>query len=175
MANYNDHLNQAVKNIQVLYKINNGIVNSWDWQVTVAFYSALHLANAHIAKTINGHYRTHAKVGQALNPYSPINPSSFNEEAYLSYLALQGLSRRARYLCNDKETIDGNGNQEEIVHFTSDKHLAKAIRHLNNILKHFSQIYNYSFSSNSINCPRIINDRLEYFGHNKILPVSEVK
>ncbi|WP_018341451.1 hypothetical protein [Cytophaga aurantiaca] len=160
MANHSEHLNQAVKNIDFLEKVNTNIPESWDWQVTISFYSALHLANAHIAHTINQHYRTHGKVSEALNAYLAVNPSMFNEEAYLSYLALQGLSRRSRYLCSDKD--DPISKADIRVHFTSEKHLAKALRHLNNIQKFFSLTYKYEFSPIYIGCSKLKEDSLEY-------------
>lgn len=160
MANFNEHLNQAVKNIGVLEKVNANIPDSWDWQVTISFYSGLHLANAHIAQTINQHYRTHAKVSEALNTYLPANPSMFSEEAYLAYLALQGLSRRSRYLCSDKD--DAASKADIRAHFTSDKHLAKAIRHLNSIQKFFSAKYGHKFNPITMDCSRLKEDKLEY-------------
>lgn len=160
MANHSEHLSQAVKNIDVLQKVNEHIPESWDWQVTISFYSGLHLANAHIAHTINQHYRTHAKVSEALNAYLTVNPSMFNEEAYLSYLALQGLSRRSRYLCSDKE--DAASKADVNAHFTSEKHLAKAIRHLHNIQKFFSEKYGYKFKSITLECSRLKEDKLEF-------------
>jgi len=159
LANYDAHLNQAVKNIGILEKVNSGIAESWDWQVTIVFYSSLHLANAHIAKTINEHYRTHAKVSEALNPYVTTNPSKFEEDAYLAYLSLQNLSRRSRYLCNDKDPKQN----PEAAHFTSDKQLAKAIRDLEMILIYFNKIYGITFNPSVINCPRIKADKLKYF------------
>lgn len=160
MANHSEHLNQAVKNIVFLENVNLNIPESWDWQVTISFYSALHLANAHIAHTINQHYRTHGKVSEALNTFITVNPSKFDEEAYLSYLALQGLSRRSRYLCSDK---DDEASKADIrAHFTSEKHLAKALRHLNNIQKFFSTTYDYNFAPICINCSKIKSDNLDY-------------
>jgi hypothetical protein len=88
MASFNEHVSQARKNLSVLEKVNQVIPDTWDWQITIGFYSALHLANAHIAKKINAHYRTHGKVGEALNPYIRLNPSAMEEDAYLAYLAL---------------------------------------------------------------------------------------
>lgn len=160
LANFNEHLNQAIKNIGILEKVNANIPDSWDWQVTISFYSGLHLANAHIAKTIDQHYRTHAKVSEALNTYLPTNPSRFDEGTYLSYLALQGLSRRSRYLCSDKN--DAASKTDNSAHFTSEKHLAKALRHLNNIQLFFSDKYGHKFKSITIHCARLKEDRLEF-------------
>jgi hypothetical protein len=159
VANYSEHLSQANKNILILEKVNQFIPESWDWQVTIAYYSGLHLANAHIAHTINQHYRTHGRVGEALNPYTITNPSKFEEDAYVSYLTLQNLSRRSRYLINDKDA----SNDAERAHFTSEKHLAKAVRNLETILVFFSKVYGVNFRSIPFNCERIKKEKLTYF------------
>lgn len=160
MANFNDHLNQATKNFSVLAQVNGLIPDSWDWQVTISYYTAVHLANAHIAITINQHYRTHAKVGEALNPYIPLNPSCFDEQVYNSYQLLTGLSRRSRYLCSDDPTAD-SATQERL-NFTSEKHFAKAVRHLNIVIEYFCKTHKISFSEIKINCDRIKKDNLKY-------------
>lgn len=152
MADFNEHLTQANKNFSVLGKMNASIQDSWDWQVTISFYTALHLANAHIAKKINEHYRTHGKVENALNPYINLNPSAFEEEAYLSYKALQNLSKRSRYLCNEKDTEDKK------VHLTYDKHFSKAIKHLDIVSSFFSKTYGYTFNKIEISCDLLKNN-----------------
>lgn len=151
MADFNEHLTQANKNFSILGKINLSIQESWDWQVTISFYTALHLANAHIAKKINEHYRTHGKVENALNPYINLNPSAFEESAYLSYKALQNLSRRSRYLCSDKESDDKKA------YLTYDKHFSKAIKHLDIISGFFSKTYDYKFNQIDISCEPLNN------------------
>ena len=161
MASFDEHLNQAVKNIRILEQVNNSINDSWDWQVTIGFYVALHLANAHLARTLDAHYRTHAQVSEAINPYVVLNVAKFEEDAFLSYQSLQNLSRRSRYLLNDKNvSID-----PECAHFTSEKQFAKAIRELEKILTYFNKVYGYKFLSLKIKCEKIKSDKLNYFAH----------
>lgn len=101
MATFDEHIQQAKRNLSFLHKVNTGIGQCWDWQVTISFYTAVHLVNAHIASRSNHHYRSHELVNNAINPYSLTSLSKLPEEEYLAYIKLQNLSRRARYLCHD--------------------------------------------------------------------------
>ena len=134
MASFQEHLNQALKNINVLEQVNNKVTSSYDWQVTICFYSALHLANAHITNKIDEHYRTHGDVDKALNFYSTLNLSKFSEDAYIAYKSLQVLSKRSRYLCSESHS-----DQSTREHLTFEKHLGKAIRHLHTIQTFFNK------------------------------------
>lgn len=163
MASYQEHLSQANKNIRILERVNKTVPDSLDWQVTMVFYAALHFANAHIARTINQHYRTHAKVSEALNPHVSANPSAFDNDTYLAYLALQALSRRSRYLCS--EEVDASDPDGAIAHPVKEKHLAKAIRHLNTIIYFFSNTYGVHFTPIELLCEKIKQDKLKYFTH----------
>ncbi|HYG37666.1 MAG TPA: hypothetical protein VD908_03560 [Cytophagales bacterium] len=158
MASFSEHINQAKRNLAFLDKTHNNIADSWDWQVTVSFYVAVHLANAHIANKINEHYRSHGQVDNALNPEIAISPTKFSEDNYLAYRKLQGLARRSRYLCNDNIS-----DHSTSVYFTYDKHFIKAIKNLNKLLKYFSTTYSISFDSIKINCVELQNNELEYF------------
>ncbi len=62
MASFQDHISQAKCNLRFLGSVNNQIKNTWDWQVTVAFYVAVHMINARIADKANLHYRSHEAV-----------------------------------------------------------------------------------------------------------------
>ena len=158
MATYQEHTAQAIRNLRVLVKNNQTVNDNLDWQVTMAFYAAVHFANAHLAKTINQHYRSHAKVDEALNPYVLTNPSAFNEDAYVAFGILRGLARRSRYLCSDNEA-----NVSDAYHTIADKHFAKAIRNLDIVMHYFSNTHGYHFTQMEIKCDRIKQDKLIYF------------
>lgn len=155
MATYPDYINQAQKNLNFLCQVNSTIPESWDWQVTVSFYTALHLINAHIVQVTGTHYRSHEQVGIAINPYH-ISPAKLPEDVYLGYVKLQALSRRARYLYNEK-------NKDDRAHFTYDKHLSRAVRHLDCILKYFQTRYNVAFKKSCINCRELKSEGLYFF------------
>ena len=62
MPGYEEHINQARKNLTFLVQINNKIDNYWDWQVTVAFYSAFQIIDGHVSKTTSQHYRSNEDI-----------------------------------------------------------------------------------------------------------------
>ncbi len=128
-----------------------------DWQVTVCFYAALHLVNAHLA-TFNLQYRSHTNVKQALNPEKAISPSKLPEEEYVAYTALQMLSRRSRYLVNEKDGQIGATSAA----YTNEKHLAKAIRHIDRLANYFRQRYELPLPVIEVHCSGIKQEELKY-------------
>lgn len=158
MATFSEHVSQARNNLSFLNSVNDKIVANWDWQVTICFYTAVHLVNAHIAKKANQHYRSHELVNNALNPFSPLSTTKFTEELYTSYIKLQNLSRRARYLCHDDPR-----NRDSKGFLTYDKHFSKSIIHLNNLLEFMSNEYSINFTSIEIECVELKNRNLSYF------------
>lgn len=157
MATYEEHIFQAKRNLDFLHSINLHCNETWDWQTTVCFYSALHLINAHIVSKTNSHYRSHEQVNNAINPYK-LSPSILNEEIYATYIKLQWLSRRSRYLISEDTS-----NKESSAFFTSDKHFAKAIRLLDRILVFFASQYKIEFKQLQLNCHRLSEDKLLFF------------
>jgi hypothetical protein len=155
VANYSEHFLQAKKNMGFLSRVNSTTPESWDWQVTVSYYIAVHVMNGHLAKTADLHYNTHEKVKVALS--SPTSVCRIPDEIYTSYVKLEGLSRRARYLCHE-DSINA-GNQ----HFTYDKHLKKAVKNLDKILIHFDNLYEIGFDRVEISCAELKNSSLRYF------------
>lgn len=120
---------------------NTAMPECCDWQVTMCFYTAVHLVNAHLAK-FNLHYQSHDSVKNALNPYMPVAPAKIPEDEYTAYIGLQHLARRSRYLVNEK---DAKQKDEERAHLTYDNHFTKACRHLDTLLKFFSKKYSLTF------------------------------
>ncbi len=159
MATFEEHINQARWNLTFLGETNLKSQHYWDWQVTICFYVAVHLVNAHLAKCANLHYRTHEDVKNAINPHNPLSICKVDIGIYLSYAKIEGLSRRARYLCHDDSK---NFSQES--HFTHDKHFAKAIRKLDTIISYFAKRYQVNFTPISIACTDLSNnDNLKNF------------
>ena len=175
MATFHDHIKQAQNNLNFLCQINDTSNDHWDWQVTVCFYTAVHLANAHLADKANLHYHTHTDTINALNPTKHILLGfEFSELEYLAYVKLKNLSRRSRYLC-----IDGNKitpDTEGIAYLTYDKHLYKAIRYLENILKFIHDGYNIIFPIMEIDCMDLKNGAsLQYFRYKQKRTLDTVR
>jgi hypothetical protein len=157
MADFQAHITQAKKNLAILSEINLKISNSWDWQVTCAYYCAVHIMNARLAKTFNLHYKTHVDVKKAL--YNSASPCKISDDVYTAYAILENYSRRARYLCHEQAgQTDGT-----IAYLTFDKHLKKTLKNLDLILVYFASKYGIAFIKVSIDCIEIKNLSLSYF------------
>jgi hypothetical protein len=147
LAKVDEHLHQAKRNFKFLEGVNDKVNDSVDWQVTVCFYTALHLVNAHLAQS-NLQYRTHNQVKHAINPVLVASPSRLPEDPYTAYITLQMLSRRSRYLVNEKDGQLISPNAA----FTYDKHLGKAIRHLDKLVSYYCKTYKVEIPKIKIKC-----------------------
>lgn len=152
MASFEDHISQAKRNLYFLQEVNSKINDSIDWQVTVCFYSGLHLVNAHLSK-FDLQYRRHSDVKNALNPFHELSLSKLPENEYIAYATLQMLSRRSRYLVNEKDNKIGSNK----ANFTYDKHLAKAIKHLDTLIQYFCSKYKLKIDLVSLKCNEVGN------------------
>lgn len=150
MAKFHEHVEQAKRNLLFLKEINEKIDDSYDWQVTVCFYAALHLVNAHLSK-FGMQYRRHQDTNHALNPYNQVSPTKIPEEEYVSYTALQSLARRSRYLVNEKD--DQIASDKAFM--TYEKHLAKAIGHLDKLANYFKDKYDLDLPDICLKCSSI--------------------
>lgn len=128
MPEFSEHITQAKHNLQFLQDVNNTFSCYWDWQVTICFYVAVHLVNAHLSKTCNQHYRKHTEVFNAISPYR-ISHAKFSEDDYFAFLSLYNLSRRSRYLISENTK-----DHQTKPFFTHEKHFSKSIKHLDRII-----------------------------------------
>ena len=160
MATFDEHIKQAQHNIHFLSSINDNasVQNCIDWQVTVCFYAALHLINAHLAQ-FSLQYRSHTNVKQALNPEQAVSLSKLPADEYVAYTALQMLSRRSRYLVNEKDGQIGATSAA----YTNEKHLAKAIRHLDRLAAYFRTRYKLTLPTVQLKCIGVKQNELTYF------------
>lgn len=148
MASFQNHIDQAKKNVAFLLQSNSNKNEHWDWQITISFYIGVHIVNAHIAKVADLHYRTHEDVKNALNQFSTLSLCKIPEDIYVDYARLEGLSRRARYLCHDDYANKGTQ-----AFFTYDKHFGKAIKCLDRVLDYFNTQYDLGLKELKIVCP----------------------
>jgi hypothetical protein len=158
LAQFDEHISQANKNLLFLQFINKANFDCYDWQVTVCFYCALHIVNAHLSLH-QMQYRKHVDVKDALNPKNPLSVnkgSALPEKEYLAYTKLQSLSRRSRYLVNEKDNNLGSDKAA----FTYDIHLQRALRHLNTLINYFKKSYNISVSKIQLKCTGINSGEL---------------
>lgn len=147
MASFHDHIAQANRNLDFLEQSNKSITTFWDWQVTAAFYVGVHLINAHLVQKSGLSFRSHQQVDEAINPFNQLSVTRLSETNYLAYDKLQGLARRARYLCNEDR-----GNKATMVHFTYDKHFARAVRNLDMLIGFMEKEYGVTLRKISVKC-----------------------
>jgi hypothetical protein len=145
---YDDHVNQAKRNIVFFENIHNGVSDCLDWQVTALFYTAVHLVSAHLAK-FGLQKRNHNEIYNALNFANSTSAMRISEKVFTAYQSLQNESRKARYLINVKDGhLDGGK-----AHFIFTKHLCRALRNLDTIMDYFDSKYGMSLPQIQINCP----------------------
>ncbi len=149
MASFEDHISQAKRNLSFLEQVNEQLQGYYDWQVTTCFYAALHFVNAHLA-TQGLQYRKHKDVKDVLNPYT-LSPVKLPEDEYSAYVALQSLSRKARYLVNEKDNNLGSDK----AFLTYEKHFGKALKHLNTLMCYFDSRYQLKLAGITIDCSEL--------------------
>ena len=159
MADLQSHKNQADHNLDFLVVANNDQQENWDWQVTIAFYAGVHLINAHLARSVNLHYRTHTDVNEAIDFGNSTSLARLPEEVYLQYRALFNLSRRSRYLIHEN-----NPKADELIpHLTHERHFKKAIKYLDRIIDYMREKYSIDCQKRPIRCLDIKQNTLNNF------------
>lgn len=160
MPQYQEHINQAKSNLAFLEAINVDKHSHLDWKVTVCYYVAVHLINAHLA-IHKMQFRTHVNVKAAISPKDPESiaaGSALGQAEYVAYVGLQMLSRRSRYLVNEKD----NQLASQKAQITYDVHYSKALRHLNVLITYFNTHHNTQINPISIVCNGIKHGELQY-------------
>jgi hypothetical protein len=149
MPAHEAHHKKAAHNLDLVSKINLELSDEWwDWQVTIVFYSALHIVNTYLARVHDLHYMTHVKVYDALNPENAMSVARIDEEPFVAYESLRKLSRRSRYLVHG----DNGVNSPNQTFFTYEKHLAKAVRHYEVVAKWFKTKYGINIPAVDVKC-----------------------
>jgi len=165
MADFQAHIKQAKKNLKTLSEVSQKVDDTWDWQVTVSYYVAVHLMNARLADKLNLHYKTHKDVKIAL--YNSNLPCKVPDDIYTAYVSLENLSRRARYLCHEDASLSN-----ETGFYTFDRHLKKALAKLDILLNYFIKEYNLTFEKSGINCLDIKSQIMNNFFYKQSLKAS---
>jgi hypothetical protein len=149
---FDDHILQARKNLNFLKIINQTATDHPDWQVTVCFYTALHLVNAHLSH-FGLQYRNHTDVRDFINPFRLASVGKIPEDEYTAYESMFALSRRARYLVNTKD----DKLKTDDAALTYEVHLAKSIRHLERLCNYFDKKYALGLDKIPIRCSNLKN------------------
>jgi hypothetical protein len=136
MPSSESHNIQVLNNIQFLQSVCSlSPSKNYDWKITICFYTALHIVNSFLAIKINAHYQTHSATERAINPYIHLNPCKVTVDVYLAYKKLHNLSRRSRYLINEKPEFRSD---DASPCWSSEKFYSKAKNNLSIIVNFFS-------------------------------------
>lgn len=148
MAQFDEHYSRACSDIEFLEQVNSRFPDRIDWQITVAYYVAVHLVNAHIAK-FSLHYQSHNEIRSAINPHRTIPLAGVSPEAYDDFELLTMLSRRARYLQSEKSP----SLAPQAAHYVFDKHFRRSLQMLDTILTYFYETYKLTLPKITLICP----------------------
>ncbi len=140
MANFSDHVSQAKKNIEVLKGLNKDSQFEHEWQITVAYYVALHLLHAFIADKSDLHPTNHNYLKGMIEPGTTFSNTELEDNVYSSYAHLEILSRKSRYLCV------GKANPEKAVYATN-KDFQRSIQYLDKVICFFEGVCNETIES----------------------------
>lgn len=166
MAKFEHHIGQAKKNLKFLQSINTNSKENWDWQVTVAFYVAVHLINSHLIQKLGHSFYSHKDTLSHINFAKQLSPSRLEEQEYLAYRKLYNLSRRSRYLCKDSDNpSEGKSDEAYLTHST---HLDKAITHLDLIVEFIKKSYSQNFDVTLLDFLELQRKTLIHFKYQKI-------
>ncbi|WP_147323511.1 hypothetical protein [Chitinophaga silvatica] len=145
MPEYSDHIHQSRKNLKFLEFVNNRTNQYYDWEVTTCYYVAVHLVNAHLSLH-ELQIRTHYDVMTILN--QPEVEASIPGHVLFAYKKLQRLSRRSRYLVNERNA----NSTSSIAYCIHSSHLKKALEYLHTLIAFFKERYGERFEKIRINC-----------------------
>jgi hypothetical protein len=85
------HLAQASHNKDLIVYLTAANPGFPDWVITVAFYSAIHLLEAFLAKQLGYHSKSHVTRDSALSKFSQLKP------IYVDYSELKNTCWASRY------------------------------------------------------------------------------
>src|SRR6218665_129723 len=159
MVSFEEHLQQAKSNLSALRVVLD--TDHFDWQVTISFYTAFHIAAAHMAH-YNVHANTHLLIKKRISPFEPESEAKADEDAFIGYCALEVLSRKARYLHKNEQ-----GKKAPLKALFSDPiDAAEALHCLNDIMIYFSRKYEADFETTKVKSPQVakaLEHSIQYF------------
>jgi hypothetical protein len=133
MASFSDHILQAEHNLAYLRQIIHQLhPRNLSWEVTVCYYVAVHLVNAHIESQLKVSYQSHDRIKKALF-YDRHSSARISKQAFDTYNQLTRLSRIARYLFDSQTALTP-------VQITQ-QHRADAELYLNRLIAYFNGLY----------------------------------
>jgi hypothetical protein len=147
MPNFKQHTRQAGKNLEFLAFVNSHKPEVLDWQITIGYYTGLHLVNAHLATSAGLHFSSHNQVDAHIAPQSLLanGQARLPLDIFQAYRTLTNFSRLSRYLSND-------GKNEKAVSL-SPEDLYRSLVCLDRLLAYFLKQYQFEMPSIEMTCP----------------------
>jgi len=140
VARFEDHVHRAKCNLEVLVVLNRHSHVDYSWQVTLCFYTAVHLINSHLQYSAGKTFKTHLSTLDRIDPGSAMNVNAVSLTAYKAYLRLHNRSREARYLCKVSDSGHVVRNHQDAVRIKH-RHLIQCVSDLDIILVDFTSRY----------------------------------
>ncbi|QXN68093.1 hypothetical protein [Microcystis phage Mae-Yong924-2] len=148
MTKREDHIARVNYNLRTLGVLSKAAQqDSTDWQITIAFYSALHAVQAHLSGYPGIDINSHKDLDLIISPESSFSQFRLPIELHADYEELLNLSRKARYLCQKAEsapTLTGS--------FLKHSNLRKALFRLDRLLTHYQEQLSVQFERVKIFC-----------------------
>ncbi len=137
---------QAEKNLRILEDVSREIRSCTEWQITIAFYAALHLVKSHLAHCgfdCGDHTQLFGYLSGEDEKSTAIEPTLFDH-----YQALYKMSRRARYLFPKGGNPAPNSSNTAPI-FT-DQDLFVALGYLSEVMAFYAKNYEVKFREYTI-------------------------
>ena len=135
MPSFTEHIEKVKRNIDFFHSINPNGEECFDWQVTVLFYIAVHIVDAHLDR-FSIHPTTHTERKENLSFDSPRTSRITSQDAWDDYMSLEGQSRKYRY-----DKYRGNPKQ-----------LRKSCNSLESIIHYFDGLYSLKLPILNVQC-----------------------
>ncbi|KGO89538.1 hypothetical protein Q764_07120 [Flavobacterium suncheonense GH29-5 = DSM 17707] len=122
--------------------------------------------SAHVVNKTNKNYLSHTSVSDVINPTRVLSVGKIDEATYLSYTKLYQLSRRSRYLINEKVAQNKGGAPQPDIqpcNLTYSTHFRKAVSHLEVVMNFMAKEYALTFSKTDLKCVDLNGMAFNYF------------
>ena len=131
-----------------------------DWQITLCFYSALHLIKSHLAHN-KVTARTHDDVSNFISNSQLVFAGIVGvpKDVQNAYTYLYKHSREARYLFPD----GGDPDNDVAPPVFSDADLIEAVRRLNSIMKFYQSKYGNTFKKTAVTLQAANQPSFDFF------------
>lgn len=140
VVRFEDHVHRAKSNLEVLAVLNRYAHLDYSWQVTLCFYTAVHLINSHLLYSAGETFKTHVSTLDRIDPGSAMNVNAVSLTAFKAYLRLHNRSREARYLCKVNDSGHVVRNHQGVVRMKH-RHLIQCVSDLDAVLIDFTSRY----------------------------------